>query len=432
MASNRWLCLFWTLALATLTQCVVAEDGADVEGDIKIPPIVLFNYKFNLLNASKAQLKTDPLHKLVLKNVKHTIALFGGDVEQVHFYDDDQCLKELKKLHQFNGHQLAEGFLSLRHGKYKSDLCRLAQLWRLQFVQPDYLDPDTTFATVRSMCRKEIFQAFLAATPHNELIGKNLRIFGDWLQKRQHNSEGSNIGPHLMSLGQPTKRHDCNIAVVDQDTDEVVMYPRVISTMNDEACTEEKKLIDSGAAGSNASVAEASPWAAKQPSAIPFIDSCGVTSLGPSLLDWLPSVPLHFPRRHRKINLHIDDDSYDFEDASEDDKDLLQVLKKNCKHTVNTFGGDVDKVYFYDDKDCTDELRKMDDFDGDKLADGFGRFQNGRFKSDLCRLAQLYTYGGYYFDTDILPVTSVRKVLEPETTFATARSTFQGDVFQAM
>ena len=34
---------------------------------------------------------------------------------------------------------------------------------------------------------------------------------------------------------------------------------------------------------------------------------------------------------------------------------------------MNTFGGDVDKVYFYDDKDCTDELRKMDDFDGDKL-----------------------------------------------------------------
>mmetsp|Transcript_71972 Transcript_71972/g.168521 ORF Transcript_71972/g.168521 Transcript_71972/m.168521 type:complete len:316 (-) Transcript_71972:123-1070(-) len=143
-----------------------------------------------------------------------------------------------------------------------------------------------------------------------------------------------------------------------------------------------------------------------------------------------PKIPaiVHF---NHKINLHIDDDSYDFEDASEDDKDLLQVLKKNCKHTVNTFGGDVDKVYFYDDKDCTDELRKMDDFDGDKLADGFGRFQNGRFKSDLCRLAQLYTYGGYYFDTDILPVTSVRKVLEPETTFATARSTFQGDVFQA-
>jgi len=284
---------------------VVAEDGADVEGvallaqrgvrhkphrkDIKIPPIVLFNYKFNLLNASKAQLKTDPLHKLVLKNVKHTIALFGGDVEQVHFYDDDQCLKELKKLHQFNGHQLAEGFLSLRHGKYKSDLCRLAQLWRYggYYFDTDYLDPDTTFATVRSMCRKEIFQAFLAATPHNELIGKNLRIFGDWLQKRQHNSEGSNIGPHLMwgslqEMGTEFKKashvvagkqkirlfqensiklwkngkeaisglmpghskwHDCNIAVVDQDTDEVVMYPRVISTMNDEACTEEKKLI---------------------------------------------------------------------------------------------------------------------------------------------------------------------------------------------
>lgn len=143
-----------------------------------------------------------------------------------------------------------------------------------------------------------------------------------------------------------------------------------------------------------------------------------------------PRIPaiVHF---NYKIDLHIDDDSFDFGDVSKDDRDLLQVLKKNCKHTVDTFGGDVDKVYFYDDRDCRDELRKLDDFDGDKLADGFGRFQNGRFKSDLCRLAQLYKYGGYYFDTDILPVTSVRRVLEPETTFATARSTFKGVFLQA-
>ncbi|CAE7552678.1 unnamed protein product [Symbiodinium natans] len=117
--------------------------------------------------------------------------------------------------------------------------------------------------------------------------------------------------------------------------------------------------------------------------------------------------------------------------GDDDDTELLRVLRKNCEHTVDSFGGDVAKVYFYDDKVCIAELKNLEGFDGKRLAAGFKAFKNGRFKSDLCRLVQLYNHGGYYFDTDILPVRSVRKVLEEETTFATSRSVFQNEIFQA-
>ncbi|CAE7552693.1 unnamed protein product [Symbiodinium natans] len=264
---------------------------------IKIPPNVLFNYKFNVLKATKQQLQENPLLGVMQLNVKHTVGLFGSNVSHVHFWDDDQCISELKQLKQFGGEELAEGFQSLRHGKYKSDLCRLAQLWKYggyyfdTDILPvksmrDYLDPDTTFASVRGMYSKEIFQAFLAATPKNKLIGENLKSFGKWLKERPRSQEPANIGPKLMwksmrktggrfkkapefvtgsekiqlfqehriaywrSGKEPieglltghSKWGDCNIAVVDQDTDEVVMYPRVISH-NDDTCSEQKKLI---------------------------------------------------------------------------------------------------------------------------------------------------------------------------------------------
>ena len=68
---------------------------------------------------------------------------------------------------------------------------------------------------------------------------------------------------------------------------------------------------------------------------------------------------------------------------------------------MDTFEGDVENVYFWDDETCIRELQQLKDFHGNKLAEGFRSFKNGRFKSDLCRLAQLYKYGGYYFDTDL-------------------------------
>ena len=61
-----------------------------------------------------------------------------------------------------------------------------------------------------------------------------------------------------------------------------------------------------------------------------------------------------------------------------DDDGLLKVLKRNCQHTVDSFGGDVENVYFWDDKTCIQELKDLKDFEGEKLARGFQDFQNGR------------------------------------------------------
>ncbi|CAE7526269.1 unnamed protein product, partial [Symbiodinium necroappetens] len=43
-------------------------------------------------------------------------------------------------------------------------------------------------------------------------------------------------------------------------------------------------------------------------------------------------------------------------------------------------------------------------------------------KSDICRLAMMYTLGGYYFDTDILVTPELKAQIAPETTFATVRA----------
>ena len=89
---------------------------------------------------------------------------------------------------------------------------------------------------------------------------------------------------------------------------------------------------------------------------------------------------------------------------------------------MELFGTDVPKVNFWDDKKCIRELKKLKRFNGHQLAKGFESLVHGKYKSDLCRLAQLYKYGGYYFDLDILPVKSMRKYLDPDTTFASVRS----------
>ncbi|CAJ1331994.1 unnamed protein product [Effrenium voratum] len=52
-------------------------------------------------------------------------------------------------------------------------------------------------------------------------------------------------------------------------------------------------------------------------------------------------------------------------------------------------------------------------------------------KSDLCRLVMMYNLGGYYFDTDILPVKDLRKHLAKETTFATVVAAGGRSFFQA-
>ena len=54
-------------------------------------------------------------------------------------------------------------------------------------------------------------------------------------------------------------------------------------------------------------------------------------------------------------------------------------------------------VLFFDDHDCLEIIRKVEP----RLVLPFELETEGKFKGDICRLAALYAYGGYYFDVDI-------------------------------
>ena len=92
----------------------------------------------------------------------------------------------------------------------------------------------------------------------------------------------------------------------------------------------------------------------------------------------------------------------------------------NVRRTVATLG--FDDVAFYTDADCLRLLRDLettDDFRNVPLARSFLALQDGRIRSDVCRLAMLWREGGYYMDNDLVPLADVTRYLLPQTQFAT-------------
>mmetsp|Transcript_4090 Transcript_4090/g.9551 ORF Transcript_4090/g.9551 Transcript_4090/m.9551 type:complete len:328 (+) Transcript_4090:47-1030(+) len=119
------------------------------------------------------------------------------------------------------------------------------------------------------------------------------------------------------------------------------------------------------------------------------------------------------------------------EDIAGDEQEKL--LQTNVRHTISSFRGAASaKVLFWDNEQCSEGLRSLpEEFGGEELQRDFAEEEVGMVKSDLCRLAMLYLYGGYYFDTDILPVVSMRDQLDKDVTFSTVVASGNEAFFQA-
>jgi len=97
------------------------------------------------------------------------------------------------------------------------------------------------------------------------------------------------------------------------------------------------------------------------------------------------------------------------------------LLGKNLRETLARMR--VRDVAFRDDAACLSLLREMEAseeaFRGVALATSFAAHaQDGRIRSDICRLGMLWERGGYYLDNDLVLLDDVASRLAPGTTFA--------------
>jgi hypothetical protein len=88
-----------------------------------------------------------------------------------------------------------------------------------------------------------------------------------------------------------------------------------------------------------------------------------------------------------------------------------------------------DDVFFHNDTNCIVLLEQLEStngvFNGTSLVSAFQSYVDGRIRSDMCRVAMLWKYGGYYFDNDLVLLQDVTRYLLPSTTFATVMTARQ-------
>eukprot|EP00747_Dinoflagellata_sp_TGD_P134664 gnl/TRDRNA2_/TRDRNA2_175358_c6_seq9.p1 gnl/TRDRNA2_/TRDRNA2_175358_c6~~gnl/TRDRNA2_/TRDRNA2_175358_c6_seq9.p1 ORF type:complete len:344 (-),score=27.20 gnl/TRDRNA2_/TRDRNA2_175358_c6_seq9:101-1132(-) len=92
----------------------------------------------------------------------------------------------------------------------------------------------------------------------------------------------------------------------------------------------------------------------------------------------------------------------------------------NVKNTIAHYPGF--DVLFFDDAKC---MKAIEVAHSKELANHFARESSHAYKLDVCRMAMLHQYGGYYFDNDIDMVGDVRSSIPGDATFVTALAAWQ-------
>ncbi|CAJ1954929.1 unnamed protein product [Cylindrotheca closterium] len=105
------------------------------------------------------------------------------------------------------------------------------------------------------------------------------------------------------------------------------------------------------------------------------------------------------------------------------DRRFPRHLYKNVQNTIQTYAdlwGVENKsnveVMFFDDQDCARVIEASEP----KLVPIFWAEKTGAYRADICRIAALYTYGGYYLDVDIEPIQALDP--PPQVDFITAQA----------
>mmetsp|Transcript_10442 Transcript_10442/g.29367 ORF Transcript_10442/g.29367 Transcript_10442/m.29367 type:complete len:355 (-) Transcript_10442:43-1107(-) len=169
-----------------------------------IPRALVFTYKHNILETKEPVL----LYNNVMDTIKAYQQLWndddGGDraaeAAPIRFLDDAACRKAIAQSEP----RLVSHFDSEREGKFRADICRIADLMNhggyyfdcdLKVIQPIRLDPTIAFSSVLSGYPNldQFFQAFLAATPGHPVLAEALQIMLDYYEGK-HAIRGKNVG----------------------------------------------------------------------------------------------------------------------------------------------------------------------------------------------------------------------------------------------
>lgn len=107
------------------------------------------------------------------------------------------------------------------------------------------------------------------------------------------------------------------------------------------------------------------------------------------------------------------------------------MLRRNIIHTISSMRNvKPSNVYYWDDEDCQYGLGRLEEHGvvgASELAHEFVQEQSNA-RNELCRLAMLYLYGGYYYDPAVLAVADIQKFVSADTTFAAVVSSQGGSL----
>ena len=188
------------------------------------PPTLLLNGK-------------GPLHAIghvLASNVRASIALHPG--YDVVYYDDERCAAALRPydlaLRDFYRDPVAHAKRhkhSFWEGKYRSDVCRLLQLYEHGGV---YMDSDLQLLSSLDHLRRDddvittvfesrpvnasYFQALLVASPRNPTIGLAIRFFEEWARGERPVHDGL-LGPRLLQQAAGEARLLYEVAPAEDD-----------------------------------------------------------------------------------------------------------------------------------------------------------------------------------------------------------------------
>ncbi|KAL7549242.1 hypothetical protein ACHAWF_012530 [Thalassiosira exigua] len=149
-------------------------------------------------------METDDLPPLIRTNIERNFALFPG--WRVILDDDNTCKQKITEVNIIEKTAMEKWYNDEKiGGKFKSGLCRLAQLYLDGGVYLDndlelisslggILERDVDIVTSLDRNGAEIFQAILGASKGHRLIRHSLELFRDHLEGKK-TIEGYNIGP---------------------------------------------------------------------------------------------------------------------------------------------------------------------------------------------------------------------------------------------